>query len=84
MPLAISAVVGAERDPEASVEAAITTRLRHSGATLVILDNMEHLLGAAGALCGLLDRLPDLRLLVSSRLPLRVDPERVIAFRRSR
>ena len=41
---------------------------------------MEHVLAAAGALCGLLDRLPDLRLLVSSRLPLRVDPERVIAL----
>ena len=80
LPLAISAVVGAERDPEASVEVPITTRLRHSGATLLILDNMEHVLAAAGALCGLLGRLPDLRLLVSSRLPLRVDPERVIAL----
>ena len=80
VPLAIGAVVGAEREPEGSVEAAITTRLRNSGATLVVLDNMEHLLAAAGMLCGLLDRLPDLRLLVSSRLPLRVDPERVIAL----
>jgi predicted ATPase/class 3 adenylate cyclase len=80
VPLAISAVVGAERDPEGSVEVAITTRLRNSGVTLLVLDNMEHVLAAAGALCGLLDRLPDLRLLVSSRLPLRVDPERVIAL----
>ena len=80
VPLAISAVLSAERDPEGSVEVAITTRLRNSGATLVILDNMEHVLAAAGALGGLLDRLPDLRLLVSSRLPLRVDPERVIAL----
>ena len=78
--LAIAAVVGAERDPEKSVEAAMTTRLRHSGATLVVLDNMEHVLTVAGALCGLLDGLPDLRLLVTSRLPLRVDPERVIAL----
>jgi predicted ATPase/class 3 adenylate cyclase len=80
VPVAIGAVVGAERDAEGSVEPAIVTRLRNSGATLVILDNMEHLLAAAGALCGLLDRLPDVRLLVSSRLPLRVDPERVIAL----
>ena len=78
--LAIGAVVGAERDPEGSVEAALEARLRNSGATLVILDNMEHVLAAAGALCGLLDGLPDLGLLVSSRLPLRVDPERVIAL----
>ena len=78
--LAISAVVGAERDAEGPVEAALTRRLRHSGATLLVLDNMEHVLAAARGLCGLLDRLPDLRLLVSSRLPLRVDPERVIAL----
>ena len=78
--VAIGAALGAERELEGSVEAAITTRLRNSGATLVIVDNMEHVLAATGALCGLLDRLPDLRLLVSSRLPLRVDPERVIAL----
>ena len=76
--IAIAAVVGAERLPEGSVEAAITTRLRNGGATLLVLDNMEHVLAAAGSLCGLLDLLPDVRLLVSSRLPLRVDPERVI------
>ena len=80
VPLAISAVVGAEPEPEASVEGAIATRLGNSGATLLILDNMEHVLGAAGLLSGLLDRLPDLRALVSSRLPLRIDPERVVAL----
>ena len=80
VPLAISAIVGAERDPDLPVEGAITARLRGSGPTLLVLDNMEHLLAAAGTLCGLLDRLPDLRLLVSSRLPLRVDLERVIAL----
>jgi class 3 adenylate cyclase len=80
VPLAIATALGAEREPEGSVEAAITARLRNSGATLVIVDNMEHVLEAAGMLCGLLDRLPDLRVLVSSRLPLRVDPERVIAL----
>jgi predicted ATPase/DNA-binding SARP family transcriptional activator len=80
VPLAIAAVVGAERASQGSVEVALEARLRHSGATLLVLDNMEHVLTGAGALCGLLDRLPDLRLLVSSRLPLRVDPERVIAL----
>jgi predicted ATPase/class 3 adenylate cyclase len=78
--VAIAAVVGAEHDPEESAEAAITTRLRNSGAALLVLDNMEHVLAAGGTLCGLLDGLPDLRLLVSSRLPVRVDPERVIAL----
>jgi predicted ATPase len=78
--LAIAAVVGAERELDGSAEAAITTRLRNSGATLFVLDNMEHVVAAAEALCGLLDRLPDLRLLVTSRLPLRVNRERVIAL----
>jgi class 3 adenylate cyclase/predicted ATPase len=78
VPVAIAAVLGAER--ELDVPAAITSRLRNSGATLLVLDNMEHVLTAAGALCGLLDLLPDVRLLVSSRLPLRVDAERVIAL----
>jgi predicted ATPase len=78
VPVAIAAVLGAERELDVPVEAAITARLRNSGATLLILDNMEHVLAAAGSLCGLLDRLPDVRLLVSSRLPLRVDAERVI------
>jgi class 3 adenylate cyclase/predicted ATPase len=78
--VAIAAVVGAEHDPRGSLEAAIRTRLRHSGATLVILDNMEQVLAAGGMLCGLLSVLPDLRFLVSSRVPLRVDPERVIAL----
>jgi predicted ATPase/class 3 adenylate cyclase len=78
--VAIAAVVGAESGPDGSVEAAITTRLRNSGATLLVVDNMEHVLAAAGALCGLLDRLPDLRLVVTSRLPMRVDPECVIAL----
>jgi predicted ATPase/class 3 adenylate cyclase len=77
---AIAAVVGAERELEGSVEEALEVRLRHSRATLLVLDNMEHVLAAAGMLCGLLDRLPDLRLLVSSRLPLRVDREQVIAL----
>jgi predicted ATPase/class 3 adenylate cyclase len=75
--VAIAAVVGAGRE-EGSVEAAITTRLRNSGAVLLVLDNMEHVLAAAEALCALLDRLPDIRLVVTSRMPLRVDPERVI------
>jgi predicted ATPase len=77
---AVAAVVGAERESEGSIGAALEGRLRNSGATLVILDNMEHVLAAGGMLCGLLDRLPDLRLLVTSRLPLRVGPEGVIAL----
>jgi Transposase len=75
-----AAVVGAEREPEGSVEAAITRRSRDSGSTLLVLDNMEHVLAAAGTLCGLLDGLPDVQILATSRMPLRVDRERVIAL----
>lgn len=78
--VAIAAVVGAGRELDVPVEAALEARLRNSGATLLVLDNMEHVLAAAEALCALLDRLPDLRLLVCSRMPLRVGPERVIAL----
>jgi predicted ATPase len=75
---AIATVVGARGDPDGSVQAALEVRLRNSGPTLVILDNMEHVLGAAADLSGLLDQLPGLRLLATSRLPLRLGPERVI------
>jgi predicted ATPase len=78
--LAVAAVVGAESEVEGSVPAAIVARLRNSGAALLVLDNMEHVLGAAAVLCELLDRLPEVRLLATSRLPLRVGPERVIAL----
>jgi predicted ATPase len=75
---AIAAVVGAKVDPDAAVDVALEARLRNSGPTLLILDNMEHVLAAAVAVSGLLDRLPALRMLATSRLPLRVGPERVI------
>jgi class 3 adenylate cyclase len=75
---AIAAVVRAEGDLGGSVQEALVARLRNSGATLLILDNMEHVLWAAEWLCGVLDELPAVRLLATSRLPLHVDPERVI------
>jgi predicted ATPase len=77
---AVAAVIGAESEAEGSVQAAITARLRNSGATLLILDNMEHVLGAAEALCELLDQLASARILATSQMPLRVDPERVVAL----
>lgn len=75
---AIAAVVNAEGDPDRPVQDVLEARLRNSGPTLVMLDNFEHVVAAAAAVSGLLDRLPALRMLVTSRLPLRVDPERVI------
>jgi predicted ATPase/DNA-binding CsgD family transcriptional regulator len=42
---------------------------------LIVLDNFEHLLTAATVVAELLSRAPDLRILVSSRSPLRVSGE---------
>jgi predicted ATPase len=51
--------------------------LRHRDA-IVVLDNFEHLLEAIGDLTVLLDSCPALRLLITSRTPLRVAGEHVI------
>jgi DNA-binding SARP family transcriptional activator/predicted ATPase len=75
---AIAAVLRTDRKADGSTEGALQTRLGNSGPTLLVLDNMEHVRDAGEALCMLLRELPDLRLLVTSRLPLRVAPERVI------
>ena len=43
--------------------------------TLLVLDNFEHLLGAAAAVAGLIEACPRLRVLATSRAPLRVRGE---------
>jgi predicted ATPase len=53
----------------------LTASIRERDA-LLVLDNAEHLLGAAGSLAELLAFAPRLRLLVTSRAPLRVSGER--------
>lgn len=47
--------------------------------TLLVIDNMEHLLPATSTLMELITRTPHLQALVTSRAPLRVRPERVVA-----
>jgi len=46
--------------------------------SLIILDNFEHLLGAAGQVADLLSACADLRILVTSREPLRIAWEHVL------
>jgi predicted ATPase len=46
---------------------------------LIILDNMEHLLPAAGELADLVRRVPQIRILVTSRESLRVGSEHVVS-----
>ncbi len=46
--------------------------------TLIVLDNMEHLLAASGEVAGLLRACPRLRIFVTSRAPLRISSERLV------
>ena len=63
----IAQVLGAQGDLDAYL------RDRH---TLILLDNLEHLLEAGQSLARLLAAAPGLRLLVTSRSPLRLEAER--------
>ncbi len=47
---------------------------------LLVLDNFEHLRSAAGEVARLIERCPQLRILVTSRVPLRHRPERVLTL----
>jgi predicted ATPase len=77
---AVASAIGAEGDVSASPLQAVVDRLRESGPTLLVLDNLEHLVGAAPALATLLDALPELRILITSQAPLRLAAERCLAL----
>jgi predicted ATPase/class 3 adenylate cyclase len=72
---AVAAAVGGDGDVGSSPLEAIVARLAHRGATLVILDNLEHLPGVASDIGSLLEALPNLRILATSQLPLRLEAE---------
>ncbi len=73
--VAVASTVGAEGESFDSPLDALIAHLRARGPTLLVLDNMEHLLEAATALGTLLDELPDLRMLVTSQAPLQLAAE---------
>jgi len=77
---ALASAVGADREVQVGVLDAIAGRLAGSGPTLVVLDNLEHLLAARDELAQLLDVLPELKLLITTQVPLRIAAERVIAL----
>ena len=78
---AIAAAIGADRDVAGERLDEITTRLKSRGATVLLLDNLEHLVPAvAGDLAALLDRVPELRILATSQVPIRLDAERVLGL----
>jgi predicted ATPase/DNA-binding CsgD family transcriptional regulator len=63
--------------PGISAANAVTGWLQRD-ALVLVLDNFEHLLGAATVLTDLLDACMGLQLLVTSQAPLKVRPERVV------
>jgi predicted ATPase/class 3 adenylate cyclase len=75
---AVATSTGAQLDVDAPPLQELTSRFGERGATLFVLDNMEHLLPAAPTLAELLEALPGLRLLVTSQAPLRVAAERCL------
>ena len=75
LPAAIALAIGAVSDVGSSPQQAIVTRLRARGRTLIVLDNMEHLVGAAAMVGELAQALPELRILVTSQTPLRLADE---------
>jgi predicted ATPase/class 3 adenylate cyclase len=77
----VAAAIGAEGDLETTALHAITARLADRGPTLIILDNLDHLVAeAAVEIVGLLEALPQLRIVATSQAPLRVGAECVLAL----
>jgi predicted ATPase/class 3 adenylate cyclase len=78
---AVAAAVGAEGALETTPLEAITARLSDRGPALIILDNVEHLVSdAAAQIAGLLESVPQLRIVATSQMPLRIDSEYVLAL----
>lgn len=75
VPAAIAGAVGVREGHDVPVWDAVRTFLR-GRRVLLLLDNCEHLLDACAAAANdLLDRCPDLRILATSREPLRIAGE---------
>jgi predicted ATPase/class 3 adenylate cyclase len=77
VPGAIGRALGVREPAEGTLIEAIASRLNGTGA-LLYLDNLEHLAAAVVHVAELLDRAPDLQILATSRMPLRLSTERVL------
>ena len=77
VPAAIARAVGIREAPGRTLFESIGEALAETGA-LIMLDNLEHLPGAANDVRELLDAAPDVKLLVTSRVPLRLSAEHVV------
>jgi predicted ATPase/class 3 adenylate cyclase len=76
---AVASVVGARVDDGRDPEPAIIEHLARR-KLLLIVDNMEHLLGAAPLLARLVEAAPGLRVIVTSQAPLRLRSEVVTSL----
>ena len=72
---AVADALGARRDPGEDAVESVSTALA-GDRTLLVLDNLEHLVDAAGDLAELVDRVPAAVVLATSRVPLRLRTER--------
>ena len=79
VPAAVAAAAGIAETPGMPIERTLKERLAGS-ETLLLLDNAEHLPDAAPFVAELLAAVPALRVLVTSRQPLRIAAEREFAL----
>ena len=80
MPQAVAAATGVRERPGRSIEDVLVERAGRPRRLLLVLDNCEHLIAAAPALAEtLLSACPGLRVLATSREPLRIAGERGLA-----
>jgi len=77
VPAAIARVLGVRESPDRTLVHDVAEALAGKH-TLLYLDNLEHLPGAAEHVRDLLDAVPDLDVLATSRAPLRLSRERVL------
>ena len=77
VPSAVARAIGTRESSGRSLLDSIADDLEGAGA-LLFLDNLEHLPGAEAQVARLVDRVPDLQVLVTSRAPLRLSTEHVV------
>ncbi len=77
VPGAIARAIGVTESPDRPLIDAVGDALAGT-STLLVLDNLEHLPAAARDIGRLLDRARDVRLLTTSRVPLRLSGEHVV------
>jgi predicted ATPase/class 3 adenylate cyclase len=77
VPAAIARTVGVRESPGSMLIESIGDALAGTG-TLLVLDNFEHVTAGAGDMGRLLQRAPDVTLLTTSRVPLRLAGEHVV------